>query len=84
VKAAAGLWESDESSRRFSLQERTLVSLARFIFNTATMKRLLWVAVLCALFTTIVAEETAKDAHTCNVQICHDAEHPSAIQLPLR
>jgi len=32
----------------------------------------------------IVAEETAKDAHTCHVQIYHDAEHPSAIQLPLR
>ena len=32
----------------------------------------------------IVAEETAKDAHTCNVQVYHDAEHPSAIQLPLR
>jgi hypothetical protein len=26
----------DESSRRFSLQERSLVSLPRFIFNTAT------------------------------------------------
>jgi predicted acyl esterase len=32
----------------------------------------------------IVAEETAKDAHTCNVQVNHDAEHASAIQLPLR
>jgi putative CocE/NonD family hydrolase len=32
----------------------------------------------------VVAEETAKDAHTCNVQVHHDAEHPSIIQLPLR
>ena len=32
----------------------------------------------------IVAEETAKDTRTCNVQVYHDAEHPSAIQLPLR
>ena len=32
----------------------------------------------------VVAEETAKDARTCHVQIYHDAEHPSAIQLPLR
>jgi putative CocE/NonD family hydrolase len=32
----------------------------------------------------IVSEETAKDAHTCSVQVYHDAEHPSAIQLPLR
>jgi uncharacterized protein len=31
-----------------------------------------------------VAEETANDAHTCNVQVYHDAEHASAIQLPLR
>ena len=31
-----------------------------------------------------VAEETAKDAHTCNVQVYHDATHTSAIQLPLR
>jgi len=32
----------------------------------------------------VVAEETAKDARTCHVQIHHDAEHPSAIELPLR
>jgi putative CocE/NonD family hydrolase len=32
----------------------------------------------------IVAEETAKDARTCHVQIYHDGEHASAIQLPLR
>ena len=32
----------------------------------------------------VVAEETAKDARTCHVQIYHDAAHASAIQLPLR
>jgi uncharacterized protein len=32
----------------------------------------------------VVAEETAKDAHTCHVQVYHDATHPSAIQLPIR
>jgi putative CocE/NonD family hydrolase len=32
----------------------------------------------------VVAEEAAKDARTCHVQIYHDAEHASAIQLPLR
>ena len=32
----------------------------------------------------IVAEETAKDARTCHVQIYHDAEHASTISLPLR
>jgi putative CocE/NonD family hydrolase len=31
-----------------------------------------------------VADETAKDARTCHVQIHHDAAHASAIQLPLR
>jgi len=32
----------------------------------------------------VVAEETAKDARTCQVQVYHDATHPSTIQLPLR
>jgi uncharacterized protein len=32
----------------------------------------------------VVAEETAKDAHICHVQIHHDAAHPSAMQVPLR
>jgi len=32
----------------------------------------------------VVADETAKDARTCHVQVYHDTAHPSAIQLPLR
>ena len=32
----------------------------------------------------VVAEETAKDARTCHVQVYHDPTHPSTIQLPLR
>jgi hypothetical protein len=32
----------------------------------------------------VVAEETAKDARTCNVQVYHNATHPSTLQLPLR
>jgi uncharacterized protein len=32
----------------------------------------------------VVADETAKDAHTAHVQIYHDATHASAVQLPLR
>ena len=32
----------------------------------------------------VVADETAKDARTCHVQIYHDAEHASTIQLPFR
>jgi putative CocE/NonD family hydrolase len=32
----------------------------------------------------VVAEETAKDAGACHVQVYHDATHPSTIQLSLR
>ena len=32
----------------------------------------------------VVADETAKDAHTCQVQVYHDAAHASVLQLPLR
>ena len=32
----------------------------------------------------VVADETAKDARTAHVQIYHDADHASSIQLPLR
>jgi putative CocE/NonD family hydrolase len=32
----------------------------------------------------VVADETAKDARTCHVKVYHDANHASAIQLPLR
>ena len=32
----------------------------------------------------VVADETARDARTCHVKVYHDANHASAIQLPLR
>jgi putative CocE/NonD family hydrolase len=32
----------------------------------------------------VVADETAKDARTCHVQVYHDAQHASSIGLPLR
>jgi putative CocE/NonD family hydrolase len=32
----------------------------------------------------VVAEETAKDARTCHLQVYHDTTRPSTIQLPLR
>jgi uncharacterized protein len=32
----------------------------------------------------VVAEETASDARTCHVQVYHDAQHASMLQLPLR
>lgn len=30
-----------------------------------------------------VAAETAKDAHTAHISLVHDAEHPSALELPM-
>jgi predicted acyl esterase len=32
----------------------------------------------------VVAAETAKDARACHMKVYHDANHASAIQLPLR
>jgi hypothetical protein len=32
----------------------------------------------------VVADEAAKDSHTCHIQVYHDATHASAAQLPLR
>jgi putative CocE/NonD family hydrolase len=32
----------------------------------------------------VVADETAKDAHTAHVKVYHDGQHASAIDLPLR
>ena len=32
----------------------------------------------------VVADETAKDAHTAHIKIYHDAQRPSSIDLPLR
>jgi predicted acyl esterase len=31
----------------------------------------------------VVAEESAKDARTAHVVLYHDAEHPSALEIPL-
>ncbi len=31
----------------------------------------------------VVADETARDAHTAHVTLYHDAEHPSALEIPL-
>jgi putative CocE/NonD family hydrolase len=32
----------------------------------------------------VVADETAKDAHTAHVKVYHDSQHASAVDLPLR
>jgi len=31
----------------------------------------------------VVAKETGKDARTAHIQLLHDAEHPSALELPI-
>jgi uncharacterized protein len=61
---------------------RRLMKGSRLRLVVTAVNSILWQKNYCS--GGIVAEETAKDAHTCNVQIYHDAEHPSAIQLPLR
>jgi predicted acyl esterase len=60
---------------------RRLMKGSRLRLVVTAVNSILWQKNYCS--GGIVAEETAKDAHTCNVQIYHDAEHPSAIQLPL-
>jgi uncharacterized protein len=61
---------------------RRLMKGSRLRLVVTAVNSILWQKNYCS--GGIVAEETATDAHTCNVQVYHDAEHPSAIQLPLR
>jgi putative CocE/NonD family hydrolase len=61
---------------------RRLMKGSRLRLVVTAVNSILWQKNYCS--GGVVAEETVKDAHTCNVQVYHDAEHPSAIQLPLR
>jgi hypothetical protein len=61
---------------------RRLMKGSRLRLVVTAMNSILWQKNYCS--GGIVREETAKDAHTCNVQVYHDAEHASAIRLPLR
>jgi len=61
---------------------RRLMKGSRLRLVVTAINSILWQKNYCS--GGIVADETAKYAHTCNVQVYHDAEHPSAIQLPLR
>jgi predicted acyl esterase len=61
---------------------RRLMKGSRLRLVVTAVNSILWQKNYCS--GGIVAEETAKDTRTCNVQVHHDAEHPSAIQLPLR
>ena len=61
---------------------RRLMKGSRLRLVVTAINSILWQKNYCS--GGIVADETTKYAHTCNVQVYHDAEHPSAIQLPLR
>jgi len=61
---------------------RRLMKGSRLRLVVTAVNSILWQKNYCS--GGIVAEETAKDAHTCNVEVYHDAEHASVIQLPLR
>jgi putative CocE/NonD family hydrolase len=61
---------------------RRLMKGSRLRLVVTAVNSILWQKNYCS--GGIVAEETAKEAHPCNVQVYHNAEHPSAIQLPLR
>jgi uncharacterized protein len=61
---------------------RQLMKGSRLRLVVSSPNSILWQKNYCS--GGVVAEETAKDARTCHVQIYHDAAHTSAIQLPLR
>jgi len=61
---------------------RRLMKDSRLRLVVTAMNSISWQKNYCS--GGVVAEETARDAHTCHVQIYHDAEHASVIQLPLR
>ena len=67
----------------FSRQERTLVSLVRFIFNTADMKRTLWASVLSALFATNIIAQSPTPAPS-SAQPPSDYDLRWGVRIPMR
>jgi hypothetical protein len=61
---------------------RRLMKGSRLRLVISAVNSILWQKNYCS--GGVVADETAKDARKCNVQVYHNAKHPSAIQLPLR
>jgi hypothetical protein len=61
---------------------RRLMKGSRLRLVVSAVNSILWQKNYCS--GGVVADETAKDARTCNVRVYHDAEHRSSIQLPLR
>jgi putative CocE/NonD family hydrolase len=61
---------------------RKLIQGSRLRLVVTAVNSIFWQKNYCS--GGVVADETAKDARTCHVQIYHDAEHASAVELPLR
>ena len=61
---------------------RRLMKGSRLRLIVTAVNSILWQKNYCS--GGVVAEETAKDARTCHVQVYHDAQHASTIQLLLR
>jgi uncharacterized protein len=61
---------------------RRLMKGSRLRLVVSAVNSILWQKNYCS--GGVIAEETAKDARTCHVQVYHDPERASAIQLPLR
>jgi putative CocE/NonD family hydrolase len=61
---------------------RRLMKGSRMRLVVSSVNSILWQKNYCS--GGVIADETAKDARTCNIQVYHDAQHASAIQLPLR
>jgi putative CocE/NonD family hydrolase len=61
---------------------RCLMKGSRLRLVVSAVNSILWQKNYCS--GGVVADQTAKDARTCHVQVYHDAAHASTIQLPLR
>jgi len=61
---------------------RRLMKGSRLRLVVSSPNSILWQKNYCS--GGIVADEAAKDARTCHVQVYHEAAHASAIQLPIR
>jgi predicted acyl esterase len=61
---------------------RRLMKGSRLRLVVSAVNSILWQKNYCS--GGVVADDTAKDARTCHVHVCHAGQHPSAIQLPLR
>jgi uncharacterized protein len=61
---------------------RNLMKGSRLRLVVTAVNSIFWQKNYCA--GGVVADETGKDARTCHVQVYHDTQHASAIDLPLR